>query len=317
MFSRAKNLYAGKPKNPHSLDNLKWETERSMEGRGVIMATGHTERPHKIPIHTNKVFVRRTEPESSCQRAKQGLVDRNTAFNIGNTDLGRSEWQHRIRVCRIFILHRDIFLFLNRDMSLFVSYATIGSMDVGINGGNTFFFWRWNDSRSLIKDDTRVCRSPSFSSTFFSFDTKVFSLKNKWSHSSCTTWNRNTAATYAYNCYRHWISYLRTYAMKHHFVRICHQNSHRMEKPSTIELCLWILDFLLSNNHINNIIVHKFDFNDEEIMAYYISFLKTLSLKLNGQTIHFFFNEVSCMIMIGPYFCFFFHILGLERHHRS
>ncbi len=52
-------------------------------------------------------------------------------------------------------------------------------------------------------------------------------------------------------------------------------------------------DYLLSNNHVNCIIVHKFDFSDEEVMAYYISFLKTLSLKLNVHTIHFFFNEVS------------------------
>ncbi|CAF5044393.1 unnamed protein product, partial [Rotaria magnacalcarata] len=51
------------------------------------------------------------------------------------------------------------------------------------------------------------------------------------------------------------------------------------------------LYYLLSNNHINNIIVHKFDFNDEEITAYYISFLKTLSLKLNTQSINFFYNE--------------------------
>lgn len=51
-------------------------------------------------------------------------------------------------------------------------------------------------------------------------------------------------------------------------------------------------DYLLSNNHVNCIIVHKFDFSDEEVMAYYISFLKTLSLKLNVHTIHFFFNEV-------------------------
>uniref|UniRef100_A0A4W4H9B2 C-type lectin domain containing 16A n=1 Tax=Electrophorus electricus TaxID=8005 RepID=A0A4W4H9B2_ELEEL len=35
----------------------------------------------------------------------------------------------------------------------------------------------------------------------------------------------------------------------------------------------------------------KFDFSDEEIMAYYISFLKTLSLKLNNHTVHFFYNE--------------------------
>ena len=52
------------------------------------------------------------------------------------------------------------------------------------------------------------------------------------------------------------------------------------------------LDYLLSNNHVNCIIVHKFDFSDEEVMAYYISFLKTMSLKLNVHTIHFFFNEV-------------------------
>lgn len=51
------------------------------------------------------------------------------------------------------------------------------------------------------------------------------------------------------------------------------------------------LYYLLSNNHVNSIIVHKFDFSDEEVMAYYISFLKTLSLKLNGHTIHFFYNE--------------------------
>ncbi|XP_076337258.1 protein CLEC16A-like isoform X2 [Tachypleus tridentatus] len=51
------------------------------------------------------------------------------------------------------------------------------------------------------------------------------------------------------------------------------------------------LYYLLSNNHINSIIVHKFDFSDEEVMAYYISFLKTLSLKLNTHTINFFYNE--------------------------
>ncbi|XP_044289260.1 protein CLEC16A isoform X3 [Varanus komodoensis] len=51
------------------------------------------------------------------------------------------------------------------------------------------------------------------------------------------------------------------------------------------------LYYLLSNNYVNSIIVHKFDFSDEEIMAYYISFLKTLSLKLNNHTVHFFYNE--------------------------
>ncbi len=41
------------------------------------------------------------------------------------------------------------------------------------------------------------------------------------------------------------------------------------------------LFYILSNNYINEMIVHRFDFSDEELLAYYISFLKTLSLKLN------------------------------------
>lgn len=52
-------------------------------------------------------------------------------------------------------------------------------------------------------------------------------------------------------------------------------------------------DYLLSNNHVNSIIVHKFDFSDEDVMGYYILFLKTLSLKLNNHTIHFFYNEYT------------------------
>ncbi|TGZ66150.1 hypothetical protein CRM22_005498 [Opisthorchis felineus] len=49
--------------------------------------------------------------------------------------------------------------------------------------------------------------------------------------------------------------------------------------------------YLLSNNHTNEIIAHRFDFADEEIVAYYISFLKTLSLRLNTNTINFFYLE--------------------------
>lgn len=39
--------------------------------------------------------------------------------------------------------------------------------------------------------------------------------------------------------------------------------------------------FLFSNNHVNNIVDLDFDFDDEEVLGYYISFLKTISLKLN------------------------------------
>ncbi|EGG23042.1 armadillo-like helical domain-containing protein [Cavenderia fasciculata] len=47
---------------------------------------------------------------------------------------------------------------------------------------------------------------------------------------------------------------------------------------------------LFSNNVINEIIIHKFDFSNEEVLAYYVSFLKALSLKLDQNTINFFFN---------------------------
>ncbi|CAH8580309.1 unnamed protein product [Schistosoma turkestanicum] len=49
--------------------------------------------------------------------------------------------------------------------------------------------------------------------------------------------------------------------------------------------------YLLSNNHTNSIITHRFDFTDEEVMAYYISFLKILSFRLNINTISFFYIE--------------------------
>ncbi|KNC49222.1 uncharacterized protein AMSG_05210 [Thecamonas trahens ATCC 50062] len=48
--------------------------------------------------------------------------------------------------------------------------------------------------------------------------------------------------------------------------------------------------FILSNNRINNIITHAFDSSNEEILAYYVTFLKTLALKLDNTTIQFFFN---------------------------
>lgn len=53
--------------------------------------------------------------------------------------------------------------------------------------------------------------------------------------------------------------------------------------------------YLMSNNHINALIAHPFDFaqgcGNEELLAYYVSFLKSLSLKLNAETIQFFFDE--------------------------
>ena len=50
--------------------------------------------------------------------------------------------------------------------------------------------------------------------------------------------------------------------------------------------------YLLSNNYINEIIDFPFDFEDDEgVRDDFISFMKSLSLRLNSQTVQFFFVE--------------------------
>ncbi|KAF9361666.1 Protein CL16A [Mortierella sp. AD094] len=51
------------------------------------------------------------------------------------------------------------------------------------------------------------------------------------------------------------------------------------------------LYFLLSKNYVNDVIGLKYDFSNDEILAYYIYLLRTLSFKLSKDTIYFFFNE--------------------------
>eukprot|EP00928_Gymnodinium_smaydae_P038725 TRINITY_DN26643_c0_g4_i2.p1 TRINITY_DN26643_c0_g4~~TRINITY_DN26643_c0_g4_i2.p1 ORF type:complete len:923 (+),score=120.31 TRINITY_DN26643_c0_g4_i2:73-2769(+) len=51
------------------------------------------------------------------------------------------------------------------------------------------------------------------------------------------------------------------------------------------------LYYLFSNNYVNQLISTQFDWNDEEILGYFISFLKSLAMRLNAETVKFFFNE--------------------------
>eukprot|EP00897_Mesotaenium_endlicherianum_P003075 jgi/Mesen1/2796/ME000170S01896 len=45
---------------------------------------------------------------------------------------------------------------------------------------------------------------------------------------------------------------------------------------------------MFSREYINSIIIYPFDFSDEELLAYYISFLRTISMKVDNSTIEFF-----------------------------
>lgn len=49
--------------------------------------------------------------------------------------------------------------------------------------------------------------------------------------------------------------------------------------------------YLLSNNYVNKLIGTPLDFNDEEILAYYITLLKSLAMRLDTETIKFFFLQ--------------------------
>ncbi|KAJ2142698.1 Protein CL16A [Coemansia sp. RSA 564] len=48
---------------------------------------------------------------------------------------------------------------------------------------------------------------------------------------------------------------------------------------------------LFSNNFVNDLIAAPIDMDSDEIVPYYVAFLKALSLRLTADTIHFFFNE--------------------------
>jgi hypothetical protein len=53
------------------------------------------------------------------------------------------------------------------------------------------------------------------------------------------------------------------------------------------------LYYLLSNNHVNDIIKFPYIFDHDEVSDIFISFIKSLSLRLNIQTVQFFFIEES------------------------
>jgi protein CLEC16A len=50
---------------------------------------------------------------------------------------------------------------------------------------------------------------------------------------------------------------------------------------------------MMSNNHLNSLITHKFDFSEDELLDYYITFLKALCLKFDKDIIQFFFSRVK------------------------
>jgi len=55
--------------------------------------------------------------------------------------------------------------------------------------------------------------------------------------------------------------------------------------------CQTSIYYLLSNNHINRLIETKLDFEDEDILGYYMTFIKSLAMRLDNETVKFFFLQ--------------------------
>lgn len=72
------------------------------------------------------------------------------------------------------------------------------------------------------------------------------------------------------------------------------------------------LYFLFSNNAVNQLInnTNNLDFSDEEILSYYISLMKSISLRLSGETIQFFINDKN-----ANYFPLFSQSIRFFDHH--
>ena len=162
------------------------------------------------------------------------------------------------------------------------------------------FWWkRWDPSRKSSSGATKM--TVRCSSKFHDDNGKtnrliisLFRLASSWKRIcfrfSSESWSRSADRLSASNCCRLSTFCSKTFETKRH----CVSRILKIRNWFYVDYIFLSadLDYLLSNNHVNCIIVHKFDFSDEEVMAYYISFLKTMSLKLNIHTIHFFFNEV-------------------------
>ena len=52
--------------------------------------------------------------------------------------------------------------------------------------------------------------------------------------------------------------------------------------------------YLFSNNHLNDIVGLHFDFEDDEVLGYYINLLKAISVKFDTSSVQFFFQVVPC-----------------------
>lgn len=94
-----------------------------------------------------------------------------------------------------------------------------------------------------------------------------------------------------------------------HFARILKQSrtiSIAIQLLQTLNIMLQSMHseqaiyYLFSNEYINNLITYPFDFKNEELVAYYISLLRTISTKLDNDSVSFFVRTDDDLVVGFP-----------------
>lgn len=65
-----------------------------------------------------------------------------------------------------------------------------------------------------------------------------------------------------------------------------------LKEESQLSNCGVSVECVLGHKGLNEIILHDYDFGHEELTTQYISFLKSLSLRISKSTLRYFFSEV-------------------------
>lgn len=56
------------------------------------------------------------------------------------------------------------------------------------------------------------------------------------------------------------------------------------------------VDYVMSHNAVHSVISASYNFCNDELATVYVAFLKGIVIRLNHETIHFFFNEVGFIV---------------------
>lgn len=83
------------------------------------------------------------------------------------------------------------------------------------------------------------------------------------------------------------------------FIYLANKKNHQISLQIIKSFSVLILNttntttlyYIFSNNFINQILTNEYEKYDDDFLSYYVNFLKSLSLKIDNNTIQFFFQK--------------------------